>query len=207
MQYRVFFSPCARAFSVPWKGSRGNSRPHRRLRAAGPFTCADTMSRVRVRSSKARKLDSVTASAERYQSRHCASCGDPMPAGVHGPLKTYCSGRCRKRAERARTAARAGLPARHPSLKAATAPARSPAPPVAVPRPRPAPAPGPPQPVPTPAAVPCLRCGRAGRAYRLRGYTPGGHLVAETAALCRHCRGLAWAMWQSRFGMPAITPA
>jgi hypothetical protein len=69
------------------------------------------------------------------------------------------------------------------------------------------------------AVIACLRaasccrcgpveaCGRDGRPYRLRGYTPGGHLVAETAALCSHHRGLIWAAWQGQFRMPAITPA
>ena len=56
-------------------------------------------------------------------------------------------------------------------------------------------------------AVPCLACGRAGRLYRLRGYTAAGRLEAETAALCTHHRGLIWAAWQAQYRMPAITPA
>lgn len=155
-----------------------------------------------------------------------------MPAGVHGRPKTYCSDRCQKRAERARKAARAGLPDWHPSLKAA----RAPAPPVPAPerqdqrwRPDasallpqgpqrsiephgsserhpepPRPAPAPPR---APAAVACLACGRAGRLYRLRGYTAAGRLEAEKAVLCSHHRGLVWAAWQGQFRMPAITPA
>jgi hypothetical protein len=43
--------------------------------------------------------------------------------------------------------------------------------------------------------------------YRLRGYTAAGQLEAEMAALCRHLRGLIWAVWQGQFRMPAITPA
>jgi len=38
------------------------------------------------------------------------------------------------------------------------------------------------------AAVPCVVCGKAGRLYRLRGYTAAGHLEAETAGLCSHHR-------------------
>lgn len=151
------------------------------------------------------------ALAERYEPRYCAVCGDLMPAGAHGPAKVYCSKKCQRRAERARKAARAGLPASHPSLRAAAAPVQPPGLPVTVPRPRPAPAPVAARPAPSPAhavvALPCQACGRASRLYRLRGYDARGRLVAETAALCAHHKGLAWAVWQGRFGMPAITAA
>ena len=79
--------------------------------------------------SRYRDTRCMSSVAERYEPRYCAVCGDLMPAGVHGRLKTYCSDRCQKRAERARKAARAGLPDWHPSLKAA----RAPAPPVPAP--------------------------------------------------------------------------
>jgi hypothetical protein len=147
----------------------------------------------------------------RSQPGSCAFCGDPLPVRVHGPLGTYCSARCRDRAYRARKAATAGRPATHPSLRAALVPVQ-PIPAAApLPRPRPASAAVPQQTAvtgsPAPAVAPCACCGRAGKLYRFRGYTVTGHLVAEHAALCRHHQGLVWAMWQSRFGLPAMTPA
>ncbi len=150
------------------------------------------------------KLGPVTTIARRYEPRYCPSCGDPMPERMHGPPGTYCSARCRKRAERARKAAKAGVHAGHPSLMTRTVPARPTQAPAAVPQPRPAPAIVPAR---APAASTCQGCGRAGKQYRLRGYTATGNLIAETAVLCTHCRGLVWAAWQSRFSMPAITQA
>ena len=130
-----------------------------------------------------------------------------MPARVHGPLGTYCSAICRKRAERARKAARAARSAGHPSLKTITPPG-CPAPaPAVMQKPRPAPA-IPPARTPTarpPAARNCQRCGRTATQYRLRGYTAAGNLIAETLTLCTHCRGLVWAAWQAHYSMPAIT--
>lgn len=177
----------------------------------GFFTCPDAMFPVRVPCLRGHKLGFMVALAERYESRYCAVCGGLLSAGAHGPLRVYCSKRCQRRAERARKAARAGLPDWHPSLRAVMPPARPPGPAVAVPQPRPVAAPARPQAGASlpraPAAVPCQACGRGGTPYRLRGYTRAGQLVAATAALCGHCQGLAWAAWQSRFGMAAITPA
>jgi len=48
------------------------------------------------------------ALADRFRPRNCASCGDLLPVRMDGPLGTYCSTRCRKRAEQARKAAKAG---------------------------------------------------------------------------------------------------
>ena len=187
------------------------------------------MSRICVTARKCAKLGVVTVLADRYAPRNCASCGDLLPVRLDGPLGTYCSARCRKRAERARKAARAGLPSGHPSLRAVrpkpSAPARQdqrgrPNAPALVPQGPQRPSgphgsserrPEPPRPAPAlpraAAAVPCLACGRTGRLYRLRGYTAAGRLEAETAPLCSHHRGLIWAAWQGQYRMPAITSA